>query len=86
MKRVLGAVASAVRSLTPKATATAGPNAVHQEKVRKAMEALAPKGKMLPSESKAFAMELTKEGREEPQTPLEMYLAANALHQVCCWF
>lgn len=86
MQRVLGAVANAVRSLAPRATATAAPSAVHQEKVRKAMEALAPKGKMLPSENKALAMELTKEGGKGSQTPPEMYLAANALHQVCSWF
>lgn len=87
MKRVFGAVSGALRSLVPKANAPAIPAAAHQERVRKAMESLAPPGRRLPSESKALAMELVAaagpEGKEMPvKTPEEMYLAANALHLV----
>lgn len=60
------------------------------------MESLAPPGRRLPSESKTLAMELVaaaSEGDKEKElslkTPEEMFLAANALHQVrppanCC--
>lgn len=87
MKRVFGAVSGALRSLAPKASAPAIPAAAHQERVRKAMESLAPPGRRLPSESKALAMELGAAagpgGREMAvKTPEEMYLAANALHLV----
>lgn len=87
MKRVFGAVSGALRSLVPKANAPAIPAAAHQERVRKAMESLAPPGRRLPSESKALAMELVTAtgpgGKEMPvKTPEEMYLAANALHLV----
>lgn len=89
MKRFVGAVSGALRGLIPRTTATAAPNAVHQEQVRKAMESLAPKGRMLPSESKALAMEITSAeaagstGDQSHKTPEEMHLAANAFHQVC---
>lgn len=83
MKRVFGAVSGALRTLVPKASAPAIPAAAHQERVRKAMESLAPPGRRLPSESKALAMELVAGGKEMPaKTPEEMYLAANALHLV----
>lgn len=87
MKRVFGAVSGALRSLVPKANSPAIPHAAHQERVRKAMESLAPPGRRLPSESKALAMELVAAadtgGKDMPsKTPEEMYLAASALHQV----
>eukprot|EP00752_Nemacystus_decipiens_P009159 g8181.t1 len=84
MKRVFGAVSGALRSLAPKANAPAIPSAAHQERVRKAMEALAPVGRRLPSESKALAMELAASAGPggtdiSAKTPEEMYLAASAL-------
>lgn len=87
MKRVFGAVSGALRTLVPKANGPAIPHAAHQERVRKAMESLAPPGRRLPSESKALAMELVAAagpGGEDmvTKTPEEMYLAANALHLV----
>lgn len=87
MKRVFGAVSGALRSLVPNVNAAAVPAAAHQERVRKAMESLAPPGRRLPSESKALAMELVAAagpgGKGMPaKTPEEMYLAANALHLV----
>lgn len=86
-RRIFGAVSGALRSLVRKANAPAIPAAAHQERVRKAMESLAPPGRRLPSESKALAMELVAAagpgGGEMPtKTPEEMYLAANALHLV----
>ncbi|CAM9089884.1 unnamed protein product [Scytosiphon promiscuus] len=82
MKRVFGAVSGALRSLAPKATV---PSVAHQERVRNAMEALAPKGRTLPSEGKALAMEAVAAINDGDKgislrTPEEMWLAANALH------
>lgn len=84
MKRVFGAVSGALRSLAPKARP---PAVVHQERVRDAMEALAPKGYRLPSESKSLAMEVVAasedRNKELPlKTPEDMYQAANAFHFV----
>lgn len=84
MKRVFGAVSGALRSLAPKARP---PSVAHQERVRKAMEALAPPGRQLPSEGKSLAMEFAAAAGERkkempPKTPEEMYLAANAFHLV----
>lgn len=86
MKRILGTVSGALRGLIPKAAAPATPNAAHQERVRKAMESLAPTGTILPSQGKALAIEVTAarlEGKELTKTPEEMYSVANALFQVC---
>lgn len=87
MKRVFGAVSGALRTLVPKANAPAVPHAAHQERVRKAMESLAPPGRRLPSESKALAMEFVGaasavEKEMSLKTPEEMDLAANALYLV----
>lgn len=84
MKRIVGAVSSALRYLGPKPKV---PAVVHQERVRKAMEALGPKGRRLPSESTALAMEVAAaDGKTEEaislKSPDEIFLAANALHTV----
>lgn len=89
MKRILGAVSGALRGLAPRAAAPAAPaapNAAHQERVRKAMESLAPTGTILPSQGKALAIERTAadlEGKKMVKTPEEMYWVANALFEVC---
>ena len=88
MKRLLRAVSSTLRGITPKARppSASAPKSVHQEKVRKAMEALAPKGAMLPSENRALAMEVTAavKGGDDllKKTPEEMFIVANGLFQV----
>lgn len=84
MKRVFGAVSGALRGLIPKATPPAA-NVAHQERVRKAMDSLAPKGVALPSEGKAHAIEIgvaSSTGEESQMTPAGIYLAANAFYIV----
>lgn len=87
MKRVFGAVSTALRSLAPKASMPAVPHVAHQERVREAMESLAPSGRRLPSEAKALVIEHVEAARagEEDfslKTPEDAYQAANALFQV----
>lgn len=85
MKRALGAVSGAFKGFIRKATAPAVPNAIDQDRVRKAMEALAPSGRMLPSEGNALAMRVTAaggEGKDVLKAPEEMYFAAIALSEV----
>lgn len=86
MKRILGAVSSALRGFVPKPSPPKVSNSVHRENVRKAMETLAPKGAMLPSENKALAIKLaaasTKGEDLLKKSPEEMFALANELYQV----
>lgn len=86
MKRILGAVSSTLRGFIPKPSPPKASNSVHRENVRKAMEALAPNGAMLPSENKALALKLaaasTKGEELLKKTPEEMFTLANELYQV----
>lgn len=85
MKRVFGAVSNALRSLAPKASIPAVPHVAHQERVRQAMDSLAPEGRRLPSEGKALAIELLGAAGKKDlslETPEDIYQAANTLFQV----
>lgn len=89
MKRILGTVSSAFRGAVQKISApaqTAIPSEAYQDKVRKAMDSLAPQGRKLPSQSRVIAMEIMAsdaQGERSQKTPEELYLAANVMYKVC---
>lgn len=91
MNRIWSVVSGTLRALTPKVL-SGSPSmeinssrryAEHLARVREAMQSLAPKDQVLPSQGRAVAFQAAKSGSDNYRTATEMFAAANALFQVC---